>query len=69
MRKKPVAVTLFRPKSTQVRVLKRFDKVQEAEDFIGQKTVTDPDGVYRGDYGIDAPESMINGNEQLVSKL
>jgi hypothetical protein len=58
--KKNVAVTLERPGSKRVRVLRRFYRLRSAELFIEQRMKRDPQGVERGDYGIDAPERIVN---------
>lgn len=63
MRKPPtrrVFVTLERPGSTKIRTLKRFLRVRSAENFIAMREKRDPKGVHRGDYGIDAPEEVVN---------
>jgi hypothetical protein len=51
---KPVAITL------DGEVIARFDTVAEAEDFLGTSATIDPDRLEAGDYGIDAPEEMVN---------
>lgn len=42
------------------RVVARCKTVKEAEDWIASEKASDPIGVERGDYGIDAPELMVN---------
>jgi hypothetical protein len=55
--KKPVTIV----HEPTLAILRECDTVQEAEQFIAQELmVSDPDGVVRGDYGIDAPEEMVN---------
>lgn len=58
--KRNVVVTLERPGAGKVRVLARFRMLRSAENFIARREVRDPVGVHRGDYGIDAPEHVIN---------
>jgi hypothetical protein len=41
-------------------VLKRFDTIAEAENWIAEQEKIDPDKVHRGGFGIDAPEEMLN---------
>lgn len=63
MRKSPtgrVFVTLQRPGSNKIRTLERFLRLRSAENFIAEREKTDPKGVHRGDYGIDAPEEVVN---------
>ncbi len=38
--------------------IKQFHTVKEAEEYITEIAKTDPEGVERGDYYIDVPESM-----------
>ena len=38
------------------RVLARFTTVRRCEQWIAEREKTDPAGVHRGDYGIDASE-------------
>ena len=40
--------------------IKRFATLKEGEDFITEIAKTDPEGVERGDYYVDAPEEMVN---------
>lgn len=54
-------VTVTHEKDGAVRVLTRVPTVQAAERFIALQQTIDPDGVYAGEYGIDAPEEMVNG--------
>ena len=56
MKSKCVSVVVLRPGSKKAEVLGRFYTVAEAEAFIAGKEKSDPEGVFRGDYGIDAPE-------------
>jgi|GEM_PF-3378619 len=55
----PVAVT-YAPPGIDPRVVARFNTLKEAEDWIESESASDPAGVARGDYGIDAPELMVN---------
>lgn len=54
-----VAVT--HEKDGEIRVLVRVPTIQAAENFIALQEAIDPAGVHAGDYGIDAPEEMVNG--------
>lgn len=61
---KPVAVTLeipgAKPGEIGQEVVARFDTIAEAEDYLATSAAIDPDRLEAGDYGIDAPEEMIN---------
>lgn len=58
---KPVSVT-YNPddKWSRDMVCHRCDTVQEAEDWIAEWCEVDPEGVEAGNYGINAPEELIN---------
>lgn len=58
---KPVAVTLETQGQDELEELARFNTIKEAEDFIAKDPSIDPVRREAGDYGIDAPEEMING--------
>jgi hypothetical protein len=58
--RKPVAVSHFVEGMTRQYILTRVNTIKEAEDWIAEREQIDPEGVHRGDYGIDAPEEMIN---------
>lgn len=53
MSKREAVVTLLRPGAKRARVLARFTTVRRAEEYIAEREKRDPDGVHRGDYGID----------------
>lgn len=42
------------------RVIARCKTIKQAEDLIDAFSLIDPDKVYRGGFGIDAPENLIN---------
>lgn len=42
------------------KVVHRCATVREAEEHIAQIEQTDPQSVHRGDYGISAPEQLVN---------
>jgi hypothetical protein len=54
MKKREAVVTLARPGEIRSRTLARFTTVRRAERFIAKREKRDPEGVHRGDYGIDA---------------
>jgi len=56
----PVAVTEYREGWPEQCVHARFDTLAEAEAWIARRTEIDPEGVYAGVYGIEAPEEMVN---------
>jgi hypothetical protein len=58
--RKNVAVSLQRPGSGKIRIVGRFYRLRSAELFIERRMKRDPEGVARGDYGIDAPECIVN---------
>lgn len=59
MSKREAAVTLLRPWTNRVRTVARFTTIKRAEAYIAKREKRDPDGVHRGDYGIDAtPRAM-----------
>lgn len=53
-------VAIIDEESKTFKVIKRVETIQEAEAWIEEYTKIDPDKVYRGGFGIDAPEYMIN---------
>lgn len=53
---KPVAVV----DEATLAVVRRFDTVEQAEDFIAELEKTEPEKVHGGGFGIDAPETLIN---------
>lgn len=55
-----VAVSYQHKGKGRVAILARFPGVPEAEAWITRQAARDPAGVERGDYGIDAPESLVN---------
>ena len=59
--RRPVAISRFRPGSDRVEILARLATLEAAESWIETRSAVDREGVERGDYGIDAPESMVNG--------
>jgi hypothetical protein len=56
MDQREAVVTLMRPGAEQTIRLASFTTVRKAEQYIGQCERHDPEGVHRGDYGIDASE-------------
>ena len=56
----PVAITLERPGAGEIEMIGRFATVEEAENFLGESATIDPDLLVAGNYGIDAPEEMVN---------
>lgn len=57
VQKKQVAVV----DNDTFKVIARLATIAEAEAFVHGLSINDPAKVYRGGYGIDAPEEMING--------
>lgn len=45
--------------------LAQFNSPAEAEAYIVELSKTDPEGVNRGDYGIDVPEGMMEDGHNL----
>ena len=41
-------------------VIKRFETIRQAEQFIETLEITMPEDVHAGRFGIDAPETMVN---------
>jgi len=62
--KHPVCVTLIRPTAKRARVVFRCRTVRQAERFIATREATDPVGVPRGDYSIDATEAAHNAYQR-----
>jgi hypothetical protein len=62
MTDKPVAVTYAPHGAKSQKVIARFNTVVEAESFIADLADDEAtkQSVERGDYGIDAPETMVN---------
>lgn len=60
MSRRNVVVTVERPGSNRIRRLLRCRMLRTAEKFIARRAIRDPIGVARGDYGIDAPEHVVN---------
>lgn len=56
----PVAVTLERPGAAEVELLARFASIAAAEDFLATSATIDPDMLAAGNYGVDAPEDLVN---------
>jgi hypothetical protein len=54
MKDREAIVTLTRPGAKRGRRLASFTTVRKAEKFIEKREERDPEGVHRGDYGIDA---------------
>lgn len=52
--KREAVVVLLRPRWTKGKVFGRFTTVRKAEKLIEAIEATDPKGVERGHYGIDA---------------
>ena len=51
-----VYVVLLRPGAARSRTIYRCMSIRAAEQFIAARERRDPEGVHRGDYGIDASE-------------
>ncbi len=66
--RREATVTLERPGSSRVRVLRRFTTIRRAERYITECEKRDPAGVWRGDYGIDATERAHYEYQRLRSK-
>lgn len=56
---KPVALIDEESKPNPT-VIDRFNTIQEAVARIDEYEKTQPDKVYRGGFGIDAPEAMLS---------
>lgn len=66
--KYPVTVSLMRPGTNMARVIFRCRTVRQAEKFIAEREKRDPDGVHRGDYGVDATEKAHAAYQRLRNR-
>jgi hypothetical protein len=41
-------------------IIKKVSSIEDAETWIAEQEKINPEKVYRGGYGIDAPEEMFN---------
>lgn len=56
----PLPVAIVDESGGAIRVVGLFATVAEAEAWIADAEKREPEKVHRGDYGIDAPEEMVN---------
>lgn len=64
----PVSVSLLRPNAKRGKVVFRCNTVRQAERWIAVREQTDPKGVHRGDYSVDATEAAHNAYQRLRGK-
>lgn len=64
----PVAVVHYPKNAKRGKVLRRFKKISQAEDFLATSATIDPDDLVAGNYSIDAPEEMVNPRRKLAAR-